>query len=322
MYDFPLPKDYTTSGIKTDHPWITSSDNLSQGLIIMAFYEFTLTNFGDSKEALLNRVHEMGCLGVTDQGEKAIAYFKDNLDVIALRDGLNSFREVLDKSGLGSDFTFDYLYLAERDWNETWKKKFIPIDVGRNLSILPPWEKVNPNRIAIIIDPGMAFGTGHHETTRTCLALIEEFATDNRHDAFLDVGAGTGILPIAASRLGFRSVMGVDTDPLAVDAASRNADLNDLRNIEIRKGTISDVEGTFDMISANLISGTLIAIAHETGTRLRDGGKTILSGMLVGQEEEVIAAMEESGLRLMKKVIDDRWVSLVMERGGDYNISA
>ena len=279
----------------------------------MAYYEFTIGTFGNSKDALLNRMSEMGCLGVTDLGEKIIAYFRDTHDIIRLRDQLTSFKKVLRESGLSSDFTFDYLYLSERDWNESWKKRFIPIDVGRNLSILPPWEGAPSGRIPLIIDPGMAFGTGHHETTKTCLMLIEKYVTSTIPSLhFLDVGTGTGILSIAAAKLGFTYVVGVDIDPLAVDAARRNAGLNSLTNIEIREGGISEVKATFDMIAANLMSEVLVLIAPEIASRLNTPGIAILSGMLVGQEDDVINAMEKEGLSLIESVVDDRWISLML----------
>jgi ribosomal protein L11 methyltransferase len=252
---------------------------------------------------------EMGCLGVTDFGEKAVVYFKDSHDIVRLRDDLNSFRKVLCESGLSHDFTFDYLYLSERDWNESWKKRFVPIDVGRSLSILPPWENASAGRIPLIIDPGMAFGTGHHETTKTCLMLIERYAGGG---TFLDVGTGTGVLAIAASSLGFTHVVGVDIDPLAVDAAIRNAELNHLTNIGIKEGSISDVNGTFDMIAANLMSEVLIGVAPEIASHLKKPGIAILSGMLVGQEDGVITAMETVGLLLVEKHYDGRWVSVIV----------
>ncbi len=249
----------------------------------MRYYEFTITVSDASKDALLNRMSDMGCLGVTDRGSKVIAYFKDSSDIITLRDQLNSFRKVLQESGLEHDLTFDYFYLAERDWNESWKQRFIPIDVGERFSIIPPWETANSDRIALIIDPGMAFGTGHHETTKTCLMLMEKYAAAARVTppspplkamggllglgSFLDVGTGTGILAIAASRLGFNHVVGVDIDPLAVDAAKRNAELNTLANIEIKEGSISAVQGNFDMIAANLMSEILIGVAPEIASR-------------------------------------------------------
>jgi len=278
----------------------------------MGYYEFTVTAPDVSKEALLNKMSEMGCLGVSENGRRIIAYFKDTHDIIQLRDGLESFKSVLKQAGLDPGFSFDYLYLSERDWNEPWKKRFIPMDVGERLSILPPWEKRDNNRIPLIIDPGMAFGTGHHETTKACLQLIERFSKNSPKDRFLDVGTGTGILAIAASRLGFKAVVGVDIDPLAIDAAKRNAELNSLQNVEIKEGTIAGVYGSFDMIAANLMSEVLIRIAPEIASRLNHTGIAILSGMLKGQEDDVLHTIKRSGLSTTEVQVDGRWVSLVL----------
>lgn len=280
----------------------------------MGYYEFTLRSPHRSKEALLNKMSELGCLGVTDNNDTVTAFFRDGLDVTILRDELNSFRRTLRECGLDDGFSFDYNYLSERDWNESWKKRFIPIDVGNNLSILPPWEKGDGKRIKLVIDPGMAFGTGHHETTKTCLALIEKLSDNNRRRRFLDIGTGTGILAIAASKLGFREIIGVDIDPLAVDAGSRNVELNELGNVLIKPGTISDVEGPFDMMAANLMSEVLIGISSEIAAHLDRDGVIILSGMLVGQEEDVIKALADARLQVIEKIIDDRWVSLVASK--------
>ena len=280
----------------------------------MGYYEFSVTTSDTSRDALINRLSELGCLGVTEKKEQIIAYFKDSLDIISLRDGLNSFRRVLEASGLDHKFSFDYLYLSERDWNESWKKKFVPVDVGEALSILPPWEKAVAGRIPLIIDPGMAFGTGHHETTKACLMLIERISKTSLKERFLDIGTGTGILGIAASKLGFCHVMGVDIDPLAVDASQRNVQLNGLLHVEIRECTLSDVEGTFNCIVANLMSEVLIRIAPDISSRLDREGTVILSGMLVGQEGEVKEAMEKSDLLCREQIIDGRWVSLLLTR--------
>jgi ribosomal protein L11 methyltransferase len=278
----------------------------------MGYYEFTITAPDESKDALLHKMTEVGCLGMSETGKRIIAYFKDTHDIIHLRDGLEVFKSVLEQAGLDPGFSFDYLYLSERDWNEPWKKRFIPMDVGEQLSILPPWDKSDKGRIPLIIDPGMAFGTGHHETTKACLQLIERFSKTSSKDRFLDVGTGTGILAIAASRLGFKDVVGVDIDPLAVDAAKRNAALNSLQNVEIQEETIAGVQGAFDMIAANLMSEVLISIASEIASRLNTPGTAILSGMLQGQEDEVLHAMKRSGLGALETLIDGRWVTLVL----------
>jgi ribosomal protein L11 methyltransferase len=280
-------------------------------ITIMGYYEFTVAVAEESRDAVTNKMSEMGCLGSFEKDGNIIAYFPDRYDIIALRDGLQLFRTTLRESGLTPEIFFDYVFLSERDWNESWKKRFLPTDVGERFSIVPPWEKSVHGRLTLIIDPGMAFGTGHHETTKTCLVLMEKRSQDNKHKRFLDVGTGTGILSIGGSKLGYGYVVGVDTDPLAVDAAQRNVRLNGLESVEIRKGSIADVEGFFDVIVANLMSEVLIEIAPQISSHLSASGFVILSGMLIGQEEDVIAAMENAGLDPKDKFVDGRWVSLV-----------
>jgi len=292
----------------------------------MGYYEFTIAVADESREALTNRLTEMGCLGSFERDGAMVAYFPDTIDLGRIRDGLLSFQSILRESGLSHDLSFHEVTLSERDWNEAWKKTFRPLDIGENLTILPPWEEENPLRINLIIDPGMAFGTGHHETTRRCLMLIEtvsrEGASLNHRSRtggltrFLDVGTGTGVLAVAASRLGYHEVIGLDTDPLALDAARRNVELNGLRNVQIRAGSISDVRAPFDVIAANLISEVLIGIAADVACRLKPSGLAIFSGMLSGQENDVIEAIERAGLTVRETLMDERWVSLVLVHRG------
>ncbi len=287
----------------------------------MGYYEFILTVDAESTDALEQRMHLMGCLGIVEQDGRIIAYFPDVLGIGTIVDGINEFRPILSLSGLGSNLTFRYEFISERDWNESWKKKFQPIDVGANLVILPPWAPPREGRINIIIDPGMAFGTGHHETTKTCLLLIEKLSRRLRRGRFLDVGTGTGILAIGAAKLGFREVVGVDTDPLAVDAALRNMTLNGIGNAVMLPGTITEASGRYDLIAANLMSDILIGVAPDIAARLEPRGRALLSGMIAGQEEDVMPAMDRAGLRCMKVIPDGRWVSLVMTHKKDRSLS-
>jgi ribosomal protein L11 methyltransferase len=281
----------------------------------MGYYEFTITIADESREALIHGLSEAGCLGMMDTDTKLIAYFSDVPGIDTILGSLYRFRAVLEKAGLSHDIRYEYVYLSERDWNESWKKKFEPIEVGVDLVVLPPWDKTETGRTTLIIDPGMAFGTGHHETTKTCLALIERLVPSvTSKERFLDVGTGTGILAIAASKLGFRDLAGVDIDPLAVDAARRNCVENGLDNITITEGGISTADGDFDMITANILSEVLLRIAPEIAARLRRPGLALLSGMLEGQEDDVIAAMEKEGLAFREKVRDGRWVSVIVFR--------
>ncbi len=281
----------------------------------MGYYEFNIEVPDESKDAIINMAYESGSLGVVETQNYLLIYFPDHRGIKKLIDDFASFKTILKDSGLLHGFSFSYVYLSERDWNESWKKKFQPIDVGEDLSIIPPWEISRFGRINLLIDPGMAFGTGHHITTKTCLELIERLTREGLKERFLDVGTGTGILAIGAAKLGFREVVGVDIDPLAIDAAKRNVNLNGLTNMTILEGTISVAKGAYDMIAANLMSEILIAIAPEISTRLKNKGIVLLSGMIIGQEDEVIAAMEKEGLMFRERYYDDiRWVSLVLTR--------
>lgn len=280
----------------------------------MGYYEFVIRSHDESKDAIIDCLSELDCLGFHERQGEIVAYFIDNRDVNIIKEYLDSLRPRLKKAGLDGNFSYDYSYLSERDWNEPWKKRFIPIDIGERLRIIPPWEKKEPSRLNLIIDPGMAFGTGHHETTRDCLLLIEKYSVMINREGFLDIGTGTGILAIAASMLGFKKVIGIDIDPLAIDASKRNVDLNNLSNIDIEEKVARDIEGQFDMIVANLISEVLISLAGEISRLLEKSGVTILSGMLNGQEVDVINEMERYGLKVIETLHNNRWVSLVVRR--------
>ena len=245
----------------------------------------------------------------------SVAYFPSALDVDTIKNDLALIQTLLEKAGHRQELAYEYDLIPDKDWNETWKKGFQPVDAGKRFTILPPWEKKRKGRINLIIDPGMAFGTGHHETTRSCLLLMENYASKTVRESFLDLGAGTGILAIAARKLGYRHVIGIDTDLLAVDAARENIVMNNVPDIEIRKERLDELHETFDVIVANLISGVLVLLAPALFPRMNPGGIAILSGILSGQEDEVIEAMEQEGLRLQETYRDGKWMSLVVERG-------
>jgi len=279
----------------------------------MTYIEINITAPEDSHDALINKMSGMDAIGFIEQDGGLIAYFEPKQSPAEICDELGRFRPVLEASGLDASFSLSHTVLPEKDWNETWKKNFTPIDVGDNLTILPSWLQPKTDRIPIIIDPGMVFGTGHHETTRTCLSLIEKASKKSIKQRLLDIGTGTGILAIGAGKLGFKEVVAVDIDPLCVDAAARNVAANNLINVEIKEGGISIAAGTFDVIVANLLSEILTEIAPDLAVRLNHGGTAILSGMLIGQEDGVIQAMISAGLTFQEKVTDNNWVTLVMK---------
>lgn len=280
----------------------------------MGYYELKIIIHEISKDALFDYLYKNGCLGIVEQSNYIIAYFPDIIGINKINHFMQSARYLLRDSGLNDRLSYDYLFLGEKDWNESWKKKFKPTDVGEKLTILPPWEKINNGRINLIIDPGMAFGTGHHETTRTCLMLIEKLSEENiQKDKFLDFGTGTGILAIAAMKLGFKYALCLDIDPLAVDATRRNIKLNNLFNIEIKKGSIDIVDTKFDFIAANLMSDILIQNASKIASSLNKSGIALLSGIITGQENDVISAIKKEGLTVVNKSYDNRWVTVIFK---------
>src|SRR5574341_1090174 len=282
----------------------------------MAYYEFTIKIPETFKDTLIHRLSKAGCLGVIENDEFLVAYFPEKPDISDVKTDLSIMKAILEKAGRSHELSYECALIPEQDWNAAWKKDFRPVDAGERFTILPPWEEKRPGRINLVIDPGMAFGTGHHETTRSCLTLLEKYATIPEKNSFLDLGTGTGILAIAASKLGYRRVVGIDTDPLAVDAARKNIETNRTPAVDIREGSLSEIDETFDVIAANLISGVLVQLAGELSAGLNTGGIAILSGILSGQEGEVIEAMSAAGLQTLERYHDGKWVSLVVKRSG------
>jgi ribosomal protein L11 methyltransferase len=200
------------------------------------------------------------------------------------------------------------------DWTDAWKAHYVPQRVGR-IVIVPSWieEPLAPDEMAITLDPGMAFGTGLHPTTRGCLALLQEIGP--MPATVLDVGSGSGILAIAALRLGAGTAVAVDTDPLAVETTLANADRNGLGGrLRAHAGTLDPrPEATYSLVLANLVAAVLIELAPRLAAHLAPGGMLVSSGIIGGRADEVVAAMEAAELRAVRRRDDGEWVSLVLE---------
>jgi ribosomal protein L11 methyltransferase len=280
----------------------------------MPYHQFTITISQTFRDLLISRLIDLGSLGIIDQDASIVAYFPEKTYPATIKNELALIQILIEKSGDRQQLSFDYTVLPDVDWNESWKKGFTSLDVGERFAVLPPWERPSGGRIPLIIDPGMAFGTGHHETTRSCLVLMERYAGMVKAERFLDLGTGTGLLAMAALALGFRSVVGVDTDPLAIEASRRNIALNKAEKVELIYGGIDRCEDDYDMIAANLISGTLIQLAGEIASRLVPSGIVIMSGILKGQDDEVVEAAKNSGLACIERLADGKWVSLACRR--------
>jgi len=279
----------------------------------MVYHQVSIRIAASFRDTLIQRLTTVAtCLGVIEEDDTVTAFFPETADMTSIRGELSIIQSILEKSGQKPSLSFVFSIIADQDWNESWKKGFVPIDVGNRFTILPPWDQPKKGRINVIIDPAMAFGTGHHETTRSCLVLMERYAKNNSQNSFLDLGTGTGILAIAAAKLGFHRVVAVDTDLLAVEAARKNAVLNQTVGIEIRECSITSLSETYDLIAANIISDVLERLAGIIATHLKPGGIIVLSGILDGQDDEVLRAMTQVGLKLVERYPDGKWMSLVL----------
>jgi ribosomal protein L11 methyltransferase len=203
----------------------------------------------------------------------------------------------------------------EADWADAWKAHFPVMRLGRRLVIKPTWRRhrAEPDDVVLALDPGMAFGTGLHPTTRLCLVALERLADAERLAGarVLDVGCGSGILAIAALRLGGAEALGVDTDPIAIEATLTNARRNRLvRRIKARVGSLPTDEPPFDVVAANLIAGVLVPLAPLLRTELAPGGRLVASGIFVDREAEVLTAFEASGLTVTERTGEGDWVAL------------
>lgn len=205
----------------------------------------------------------------------------------------------------------------DQDWGETWKKGLEPMRIGRAF-VRPSWIAApTPEGMAeIVLDPGMAFGTGTHPTTSLCLAALSDLLAARPGASVLDVGTGSGLLAIAAARLGAGRVAGNDNDPVAVRVALENAALNGVA-LDLNERDVAGQRGPFDLVVANILANTLVELAPALTAQLAPGGVILLSGILRPQEEEVRAAYLAAGLAPLAggDRRDGEWSLLALARG-------
>jgi ribosomal protein L11 methyltransferase len=206
--------------------------------------------------------------------------------------------------------------VKREDWAESWKRHFQPMEIGDSLLIKPSWSKKRPrkNQAVVVLDPGLSFGTGQHATTSFCLAEIVRCRRPDARQAVLDIGTGSGILAIAAAKLGYRPVHAFDFDPESVRISRANAQVNGLANrLRITRGDVTKLSGRvskpYDLICANLISNLLISERRRIVNRLAPGGTLVLAGILAAEFSKVQAAFAGLGLRLITSRLEKEWRS-------------
>lgn len=277
----------------------------------------------ESADALSNLLLEMDSGGVQVEDDNCdrvsvTAYFPPD-DMIGERVSkitalLRNLREMEVDVGAGR-VTMESV--DEQDWSENWKAFFKPLPIGERILVHPSWEDVSefPSRdIPIEIEPGMAFGTGGHSTTKLCLELLESVLKDGERVA--DVGTGSGILSIAAVKLGAREVIAVDVDERATAVARENSQRNDVgERIHVVCGEgLRAVEGKYDLIVSNISTMIILSMIPDFGSHLNDDGRLILSGILGREAPEVRNGLENIGFVVLETRYDEEWIGIVAER--------
>jgi ribosomal protein L11 methyltransferase len=206
-----------------------------------------------------------------------------------------------------------YVTVSETDWANAWKEHYHPLRVGQRIVVKPTWREFeeNPDDIVIELDPGMAFGTGLHPTTRLCLMFLEEQMQPGMK--VLDLGTGSGILAVTAAKLGARLVLALDTDPVAAAAAQENARRNDVSDrVTVAQGSLHQAADVYDLVVVNILAKVIIALAQEgLAGRVRPGGQWATTGIIDTQVGEVVAALNSAGLQVTAQRQIADWVALM-----------
>lgn len=237
----------------------------------------------DAANLRLAELEEAGLLGLSEEDGRAVAWFPQRVDTLSLPGR--------------------WVEVPDQDWNAVWKAGIEPITVGA-VTATPPWIDV-PG--ALVVEPAMAFGTGHHETTAGCLSALQESAVAGL--TVLDVGTGTGLLALAARQLGAARVVGVDNDPIAVATARENARRNGLE-LDVRLGSVEVADGVYDVVLANLDTATLVRLAGALAAKVAPGGRLVASGVGVARIEEAVRALAATGLAVEARP-GDQWAVIV-----------
>lgn len=221
-------------------------------------------------------------------------------------------------SDSGIEGKIEVIGVNEDDWANAWKAYYKPIRIGKHMVIVPAWEKFEPKEDDIVVrmDPGMAFGTGTHETTRLVIELLEKYV--KKGDRMLDVGTGSGILAICASKLGARECKAYDIDPVAVRVARENVKDSGLSNItcdvsDLLRG-VDRTGGTYDIITANIVADIIIRMSPDIGELMHDGTILVTSGIITERRDEVVDALTKNGLEIVEVREDNGWCAVVVTK--------
>ena len=290
----------------------------------MPFWQLTLPASPDCSDGLTNFLWEQGALGVVEEEAPGVpprlrAFFAESMSSTRLLAAVQDYQASLRSLGFAIEsHGTEIAPLLDEAWASAWQQSFPAREVGRRLLVLPPWieapaRPVGTERVTVIIEPGRAFGTGHHGTTEGCLVLLEEALAAAPGAAVLDIGTGTGILAIAALKLGAPTVLAIDVDPDAVSAAQVNGGRNGCAGLRVRLAEPQEIPDRFPLVLANLLTHTHLALAPQYTRLVAPGGSLVLGGMLQDEDGRVSDALASAGFTTRSRLALEGWASLRLE---------
>ncbi|MBE0069530.1 50S ribosomal protein L11 methyltransferase [Thermoanaerobacterium thermosaccharolyticum] len=307
----------------------------------MKWLEVKVTTSVEAEEAITNIMHEIGAGGVVIEDPNDLKMLNDdsewdyvdpdmivNSDKVVISAYFPLMPNTVDKVSIIKDrimglkeynldigdFTFETSEVDDDDWANSWKKYYKPFKIGKRVVIKPSWEDYKPeeNEIVVELDPGMAFGTGSHETTKMCIEFLEDNVKPN--NVVFDVGCGTGILSIVSSKLGAKKVYAVDLDDVAIKVASLNVKLNNLNNVEVLKSDLlHELTGKADLIVANIIADIIIKATYDIHEKLNENGIFISSGIIKDRKDDVLDAISKY-FDIIDIKEDGEWIAILSRK--------
>jgi ribosomal protein L11 methyltransferase len=277
------------------------------------YKEFTITAEPFNSDILSSVLWEFDISGLNED-VNCMKVFTSNLGLSV--EDLSQGLQRLKNEKLIFNFTIEENILEEKNWNLEWEQSINVIEVTDKIVIKPTFReyKEKPGQIVLVIDPKMSFGTGEHQTTKLMLMFLEKYIKGG--ESVLDVGSGTGVLAIAALKLGAKHSIAIDIDEWCLSNSFENAELNNVKNqIDIRQGEISDIKETgFNIVLANIQKDILLNISDKIFSRVKPGGKVILSGLLTNDEDDIKSAYTEIGFKFIETLTLDPWIALVLAK--------